>query len=281
MNKASSEKTKKIVLGALFALMAVVAVYQFFLKTPAPRSRSAAQNSNRPAASGQPPARSPAPDRSAPADQEKLLDQQLAESVPLDLAMLKGEPGSASVGPRGNIFAYYVPPPKPPPPPPPPPPIAVRALQPQSVVAGTPRTFTLTVIGTAFPDDAQIIIDGRPRETKRVNQASLSTEVQPQEYSSARSLSVEVKSQSDPGKYYSNSASFVIQQSPDPPFKYVGRIGKLALLEMSGTKELTRLGQGDTVRGVWRIESISDGELEVIHTQYEIKKKLPLPSKKE
>ena len=268
----------------LFALMAVVAVYQFFLKAPAPRTRSAAQNSNRPAPGiNQPsaPSPSPTPERPAPADPEAVLEQQLADLTPLNIALLYDGSDSAAVGPRGNIFAYYVPPPKPPPPPPPPPPITLRSLQPQSVVAGTPRAFTLSVIGTSFPEDARIIIDGRPRETRLVNQATLSTEVEPQEYSSARSLSVEVKSQSDPATQYSNSATFVIQPSPDPPFKYVGRIGKLAVLEMSGTKELTRIGQGETVRGVWRIESISDAEVEVIHTQYEIKKKLPLPGKKE
>lgn len=282
--KSSADQKKKIILGALLLLMASVLVYQVFIKDPTPRRRTA--NNNAPSAttpsrpvpvsqpSGQTPASTPQP--LAPDDPQALL----ADTTPLNLALLTQEPGNAKVSERGNVFAYYVEPIKPIPPPPPPPPITLQGAQPANAVAGTPHPFTLTVRGAGYPEDARIFFDGRPKETKRVNANTLSTEITPQDYSSPRSITIEVKSQSDPVKLYSTRVTFVVQAAPEPPFKYVGRIGKLGVFEMSGTKELTRLGEGDTIQSVWRIESITDTSVEVIHTKYEIKKSLRLPEKR-
>lgn len=282
---AASEKRKKIILGVLMLGLAGVVVYQLFLKGPAPRSRTSAQNSNRATPEAQPrtvvQASAPAPQRSIRDEQEALLQQQLADTSPLNLAILKGGSGNATVGPRGNIFDYFKPPPPPPRKPDPPPPISLQMVQPQSAVAGTPRPLTMNVRGSGYPEDAVIIFDGRPFETTRVNASTLTTEIPPQAYSSPRSMVVEVKSKSDPATIFSNTATFVVQAAPEPPFKYIGRIGKLGIFELTGTREVTRLGQGDTIQGVWRIEAITDAAVEVIHTQYEIKKRLNMAEKRD
>ncbi|HSE96783.1 MAG TPA: hypothetical protein VLD57_00845, partial [Blastocatellia bacterium] len=244
----TSEKKKKIILAVLFLVMVIVVVYQLLLSEPAPRRRPQQGNAPGPATattqSPQPSTQKPARPPSSRQAEEAYLQQLLSDTTRLDLAVMTKQPGSSQVGDRGNIFAYFVPPPPKPEPPPPPPPIDLRQIQPQTAVAGTPRQFTLTVIGNAFPADAQIIMDGRPRQTKRVNDTTLSTEVVPADYASPRNLNVEVKSQSDPAKLWSRGIPFIIQPAPEPQFKYIGKIGDQAVLEMSGTKEIVRMTKG-------------------------------------
>jgi hypothetical protein len=48
---------------------------------------------------------------------------------------------------------------------------------------------------------------------------------------------------------------------------------------MNGTREVARVTRGGTVQGVWRIESITNDVVEVIHTQYEIKKRVAMQDK--
>ena len=283
--KSSGDQKKKLILGALLLLMAGVLVYQVFIKDPTPRRRTANNNASSATTPSRPVPVSQPTGQQAPASTPQPLSPDdpnalLADTTPLNLALLTQEPGSAKVSERGNIFAYYVPPPPKPVPPPPPPPITLQGAQPANAVAGTPHPFTLNVRGVGYPEDARIYFDGRPKETKRVNANTLSAEITPQDYSSPRSISIEVKSQSDPTNLYSTRVTFVVQAAPEPPFKYVGRIGKLGVFEMSGTKELTRLGEGDTIQSVWRIESITDTSVEIIHTKYEIKKSLRLPEKR-
>jgi hypothetical protein len=207
------------------------------------------------------------------------LQQLLSDTTPLHLAVITRQTGSSQVGSRGNIFAYYVPPPAPPPPPPKPPPIDLQFIQPQTAVAGTPKQFTLTVSGKGFPADAQIIIDGRVRETKRVNDTTLSTEIIAADYASPRNLNVEVKSKIDPANFWSKGIPFIVQPAPEPQFKYVGRIGDQAILEMAGTREIVRITRGNTVQGVWMIDAISDAAVELTHTQHQIKKRVQMQDK--
>jgi IPT/TIG domain len=286
--RGSSEKRKKIILAVAGALFVFVLVYQFFLNPPARPTRKTG-NANARVASGLPSTPS-APSNSSPkplapkpgsiAEQEALLQQQLADLTPLNLSLISSKGAGTKIGERGNIFAYYVKPPEPPPPPPPPPPIALQSVAPQNVVAGTPRKVTVTVTGQKIPADPQIFFDGRPKETKRLNESQLTTVLEPGEYSSQRSINVEVKSQSDPVKINSNSISFVVQPAPEPQFRYVGRIGEFAVFETSpGAKEFKRLTRGAVVQGVWRIDSITDTGVEVTHTQYEIKRRVPLQDK--
>lgn len=287
----SSEKTKRIFLAALGIVLAAVFVYQFFLR---PSSSSRPTRGPQAGANPQvtPPVTTSAP--AAPqirklgtaAQQEAAMQQLLADMTPLNLRMISsGGGGSDKPGSRGNIFAYYVEPPKPPDPPPPPPPIQLVGLQPQSAVAGVPRAFTLVVSGNKIPADAHILFDGSPRATKRVSDTQLSTEMAPGDYVSARNINVEVRSKSD-AKENSNSIPFIVQAAPEPQFIYKGRLGPLnqpqfnyGVFEITSARETIRAKVGDTITGVWRVDAISADSVDLTHTQYSIKRRLPLQDK--
>ena len=283
-----SDKNKQIIAAVLGVVLVGVIVYQIFFSGPPPRPSA---NTNRNASTA-PPQRNTSPISTPDAaekastkpsgsrnDEEAQLQAMLSDMSPLDLGVLR-EGGSAAVSPRGNIFEFYVEPPKPPPPPPPPPPITILGLSPNSATAGVPRQFTLTVYSKPFPvEDAQILIDGRPRQTKHLNEGALSTEISPSDYAYARTIKVEVKSQSNPVKYYSNDLTFTVGQAPEPPFKFIGILGEQAVLEMTGTKEVMRFKTGQNVQGVWRIDSISTQGIDVTHTQFDIKRRIPLQEK--
>jgi hypothetical protein len=287
--RGSSEKKKKMILAVAGALFVFVLVYQLFISPPArPVRRSGNSNArvatggspSSPGASSSSAAKPQAPKQGSIAEQEAVLQQQLSDLTPLNLSLASGGGASTKIGERGNIFAYYVKPPEPPPPPPPPPPIVLQSVAPQSLVAGTPRKVTVTVTGQKIPADPQIFFDGRAKETKRINESQLTTVLEPAEYAAQRSINVEVKSQSDPVKNNSNSISFVVQPAPEPQFRYVARLGEFAVFETSpGGKEFKRLTRGGILQGVWRIDSITDTGVEVTHTQYEIKRRVPLQDK--
>lgn len=284
----SSEKTKRILLGALGVVLAAVFIYQLFLGGPATRPTRGPQPgvSTPGAATPSSPAVLQPRQLGAAAQQEALMQQLLTDMTPLNLRLASNAGGrNAQVGSRGNIFAYFVPPPTPPPPPPPPPPIQLVSVQPQSAVAGVPRAFTLVVSGNKIPADAQILFDGAPRVTKRLSDTQLSTEMAPGDYVLARNINVEVKSQSNPTEN-SNSTVFVIQPGPEPQFIYKGRLGTLnqpqynyGVFELNSTKEVTRAKVGDTITGVWRVDAISADSVDLTHTQYETKRRLPLQDK--
>ncbi len=182
---------------------------------------------------------------------------------------------SAQVGPRGNIFDYYKEPPPKPVPAPPPPPITVQYVQPSSVVAGTPKKVTLMVTAQKLPADPVILYNGSARPTKRVNESQLSMELAPGEYSSQGNFQIGVVSQSDP-KYNSTTVPFIVQPSPEPQFKYIGRIGDVAVVEIPAQREVKRYKRGDKIMNVWQIDSITDQALEITHLQHEIKKRVAM-----
>lgn len=281
-NKSSQgDRNKKIILITLFFLMVSVAVYRFILEGPAPKRKPESSNSNTartvsPAPSA--PSQTPKPGRTLK-DDEAAIQQEIANTEPLNFSIIPGGAGNATPGARQNIFAYYVAPIKVEPPKPPPP-ITLQFLQPQSAVAGTPRRFTLTVVGQAVPPDAQIIIDGRVKATRRVNDTTLATDIEPAEYASSRTMMVEIKSPGDP-KLYSNPASFIVQPSPEPPFRYTAylKLGNWGLFEMNSTKQISRHTVGDTVQG-WRIDSINEKEVEITHLQHEIKRRVLMADKR-
>jgi hypothetical protein len=283
MAKRSSDKTKRTILIALGALLVFVIIWQFFINTgPPPRQGRPGAAASRPSPSGErqtAPVQNPERAAQSASEQAALAQQQVSDTTPLDLSLLAQQAGSAQVSGRGNIFNYYVPPPPPPAPTPTPPPIALQTVQPSNAVAGTPRPFTMTIRGQGFPPDAQIILDGGPRQTRRVDDNTLSTEIQPGDYTTQRSINIEVRSQSDPAKMFSNALQFMVQAAPEPPFKYVGRLGEQGLFEMSGDRRIERLTRGSTIQGVWRIDSITDANVEVTHTQYGIKKVVKMADK--
>ncbi|MEK6320403.1 MAG: hypothetical protein AABN33_01840 [Acidobacteriota bacterium] len=286
---SSSEKTKRILLAALGIVLAAVFIYQLFLSGPTARPKRGPQAGANPQGAP-PPSRTSAPavpqtrQLGAAAQQDALMQQLLSDMTPLNLRLISSGGGrDDKPGSRGNIFAYYIEPPQPPPPPPPPPPIQLVSLQPQSAVAGVPRAFTLVVSGNKIPADAHILFDGAPRVTKRVSDTQLSTEMAADDYVLARQINVEVKSQSNPAKEYSNSIPFIAQPAPEPQFIYKGRLGTLnqpqynyGVFEISATREIKRAKVGDTITGVWRVDAISADSVDLTHTQYEIKRRLPL-----
>ena len=280
--KLKSDKTKKIIVVALFGVMGIVFIYQLYFSDPPPKPKTQAnRNSSTPAARGGTTVSSPeAAEKAARQQTDKQqeqaeIDAMLQDMSALDLRVIRTS-GPAVVGQRGNIFDYYVKPPPPPPPPLPPPPIAVTGVTPPSATAGTPRGFTLTVFGKAFPPDAQLILEGRARTTKRVNETTLSTEMTAADYASPRSMTIEVKSQSDPVKLFSNQITFTATAPPEPPFRFIGLIGEQALLEVTATKEFIRVQTGGTVKGAWKVDAISVQAIDVTHTQFGIKRRVPL-----
>ncbi|HMG37245.1 MAG TPA: hypothetical protein VKM94_25305 [Blastocatellia bacterium] len=295
MAKGKAERNKQILLAALGAGFAAALIYEFFIGGPTPRtSRKVTANSNAAAASSS--SQSSAnqsgsrPDLttrrvSTPSEQQFRLQVLLANQTPLDLSVFRHTGGSAEPGTRGSIFAYYIKPPEPPPQEKPPP-IEIKGLQPQSAVAGTPRKFTLSVFANKMPADATLYLNGNPRPSKRAGENQLTTDIDPSEYTAPASFNVEVKSQSNPAGFYSAQLQFVIQPSPDPPFKYIGRLGNMehpetnfGLFEMTATKDVKRAKKGDTISNVWRLEVVAANYVELTQTQYDIKKRIPLQDK--
>jgi hypothetical protein len=282
--KGQSEKIKLIALAGLGGVMLLIFVYQFFFSDPPPKPQVQANNNAASSTSrgGTTVTTPEAAERAAKRQTDRQMEQAeldalLQDMSPLDMRVIKTS-GPATVGERGNVFDYYIPPPPPKQPDPPPPPITLVGLQPQSATAGTPRSFTLTVFGRGFPADAQVIFDGRVRATKRINDTTLTTEIAPVDYAAARPVNIEVKSQSEPAKFYSNSINFVASQAPEPPFKFIGILGEMAILEMN-TRVITRVAKGNTIEGVWRIDAISTQAIDVTQTQFDIKKRVPLQEK--
>lgn len=289
-SRSLSEKNKRLFLAAVGLLLAVTVIYQFFFNKPASRPK---QNARPGDTAGTPPSQ---PQASAPAtpqvrrlgaaaQEDARIQELLSDLRPLNVS-LTTDRSSSTPGSRGSIFAYYVPPPPPPPKAPDPPPIQLVGLQPQTAVAGTPRGFTMVVTGSKMPDDAQVLIDGAPRPTKRIGETQLSIDIVPGDYSFVRNMNIEVKSKGNPGGDYSNSITFVVQPAPEPQFAYKGRLGTLgepqnnyAVFEMTGTREIKRAKVGDTVMGIWRIDVISADAVEITHKQYEIKRRVPLQDK--
>lgn len=285
-----SDKNKRLFLAVLGVLFVVVFVYELFLSGPAsrPKLNSPAANANHNTAlpaSASAPVVTPKRPTGAAAEQEAQVQALLSDLTPLNPRIVLAGGGKSEVGLRGNIFAYFVEPPKPPPPPPPPPPIQLTGVQPQSLIATTPRSVTVTVSGNKIPADGQIFINGGARATKRVSENQLSTEMTSGDYSSAQNINFDVKSRSNPAEN-SNVVVLVVQQAPEPGFIYKGRLGVLgqpqanfAVFEINSTKEPKRAKVGETINGVWRVDVISADSVDVTHTQLEIKRRLPLQDK--
>src|SRR5438067_1253773 len=135
-----SEKNKRLFLAALGVLFVVVFVYELFLSGPTTKPKSKSQtasangNSSLPPPSSSPPVAQKRPSQGAAAEEEARLQTLLSDLTPLNTRLVSNGGGKSDVGPRGNIFAFWVKPPEPPPPPPPPPPIQLTMVQPSSLI---------------------------------------------------------------------------------------------------------------------------------------------------
>jgi hypothetical protein len=277
-----AEQRKRLILIVLGSVFIFMLVYNLFLSPPSRPTRKP-NNANAPAPTAaaptaQPPsAAQPAPPK-ATGQPEEVVALLMQDLTPLDLRR-PHDTGPVEIDKeRGNVFAFYVEPPKPPPPPPPPPPITLQGVTPASAVAGTPRKITLTVSANIVPEDAQMFFDGGLHPSKRLNEHQIATELEPSEYGTQRMINITIRSASDP-KMFSTPTTFTVQQAPEPPFRYIGRLGEQGLYELSATKEIKRLSRGDTIMNQWRIDAITDRGTDVTLTQYDIKRTVPLTEK--
>ena len=281
---SKSDKNKAIFLSCLGLVLISVVIYQVFLSNPNPKPTLGNANKSSGSSKGGVPIQSTeTADKVASRGgkgnvQEQEFNELVSDITPLAFVSMHGAQ-SAAVGQRGNIFEFFKDPPPPPPKEQPPPPITLLGVSPQSATAGTPRPFTLTIYGKNFPADPAVTFDGRVRETKRVNDGALTIEILPADYSAQKTVTIEVKSKSDPVKLYSNQTSFVVSPAPEPPFRFIGIIGDQAVLEVGASKDVMRVRVGDKIQGVWRVDSISVSGLELMQVQFEIKKRVPLQEK--
>jgi hypothetical protein len=282
MARGKSEQTKRIALAGLGVVLLGVVLYQFLFSGPAPRPpRSSNRNSNADVAAATAASRQPTATRAKTPDAEaQYLQQLLGDLTPLNFDPLKRGTGPATPGPRGSVFAVYV---EPPPPviPPKPATIKMQGIQPQGAVAEVQKKIILTVNAAEMPPDAAIYFDSTQRPTRRVSANQLSTEIQPSEYASPRTINVQVKSPSKPQEFWSDSRPFVVQAVQEPAVKYIARLGKVnqgdsayGVFEVGSSREVKRLKRGDTLAGVWRIDAINADSVDLTHAQYEIKRKV-------
>ena len=278
-----AEQRKRFALVALGGLFVFVLVYQFLLSGPS-RPERKATNANVPAASTQnsnssqagsgQPARPKAPEQA-----EEAVAILMQDLTPLDLSFTQASASAEVDKERGSIFGYWIKPPDPPPIPPPPPPIQLTGVNPAGAVAGTPRKVTLTIFGNKMPEDAQVYFEGNPKASRRAGENQLAIDLEPGEYAYARNIGIEVKGKSDPAKMNSNIITFNVQAAPEPQFRYIGRLGDQGIFDLPATKEVKRLTRGELIGGQWRIDSITDQAVELTHTQYEIKRRVPMTDK--
>jgi hypothetical protein len=259
----SKESRNKLVLGALLLALVVVVYLQFF-------SGSDAQN---PVASATPRVTpSPTPQRQTSGTPAPIISQ------PLDLASMQG--GSQSSGGIGrNIFIYPTPTPPPPPTPAPtlptptPWPIPVYSLNPGGVIART-RDFTLMVFGEKMPQDAQGFVNGRAYPTTFVSATQVKINVPADAIKMPGSLSVMVRSQSNP-ELVSNPTPLNVAAPPEPPYKYIGLITiknapTVVLASQGADDDIYNAKKGQVIGGKWKIINITPQKVEIEDTSIKV-----------
>jgi hypothetical protein len=253
-------------LGALVLLLLVVIYFQFFSSGDTRKSSLPAPSDNAKATP------SPTPQRQTSGTPAPII------SEPLDLASIQG--GSHSSGGTGrNIFIYPTPTPPPPPPPPTPIvtptpwPVPVSSLNPGGVIART-AGFTLTVFGEKIPQDVQGFINGRVYPTTFVSDTQVKINVPAEAIRMPGSLSVMVRSQSDPN-LISNSIPLNVAAPPEPPYKYVGlitlkNVPKAVLVSQGNDDDVYNVKKGDVFGGKWKIVNITPQKVEIEDTSIKV-----------
>jgi hypothetical protein len=259
----SKETRNKLVLGALLLALVVAVYLQFFSGSDAPNPVASATPRVTP---------SPTPQRQTSGTPAPIISQ------PLDLASMQG--GSQSSGGIGrNIFIYPTPTPPPPPTPAPtlptptPWPIPVYSLNPGGVIART-RDFTLMVFGEKMPQDAQGFVNGRAYPTTFVSATQVKINVPADAIKMPGSLSVMVRSQSDPN-LVSNPTPLNVAAPPEPPYKYIGLISiknaPAAVLASQGNDDdIYNAKKGQVIGGKWKIINITPQKVEIEDTSIKV-----------
>ena len=266
-SQKTKETQKKLALGALLLLLAVVVYFQFFSGSDAPVSVARPTPANARNNNVTQPALAQQPQRQTPqrgGTPEPIISQ------PLDLASIQVKNISSS-GTGRNIFVYPTPTPLPPPPPTPipptpvPPPINIFSINPGGVIART-GDFTLTVFGDKIPQDAQGFLNGITYPTTYVSAKEAKIKVPGDAIRAPGNFSVTIRSQNN-AQLYSNSYSLNVAQPPDPPYKYIGLIaGKnssTAVLKSSNDDDVHNVKKGDVVERRWKIVRITTEKIEI------------------
>jgi hypothetical protein len=254
----SKETRNKLLLGALMLVLVGVVYYQFFTGSgganPPPGVAPAAAKTTP----------SPTPPRPTGGTPAPIISQ------PLDLASMQR--GSNSSGGTGrNIFIYPTPTPPPPPRPTPiitptPWPIPVFSLNPGGVIART-ADFTLTVFGEKMPQDAQGFLNERAYPTTFVNATQVRINVPADAIRAPGSLTVKVRSKSDPN-IESNPTPLQVAAPPEPPYKYIGiitlkNVPKAVLSSQGDDNDVYNVKKGDVLGGKWKVINITSKKVEI------------------
>ena len=272
MNLKKEHKKQALILVPLLLLLFGVVYYNFIMGDDEPPTT--AKKSATPTPTPKKTDARPQPAKGAAGQPEEVLVTQ-----PLELASMTNktqQPG----GTGRNIFVYPPPPtptppppPPPPTPPPPPPPITLAGLSPSGVIART-GDFTLTLMGAKFPRDAKAFINGREYPTTFVNEAQLRVAVPAPVIAGPGSLSIEVRSASDP-KLFSNPINMIVTAPPTPAYKYIGLIVKngvyTAVLKLETEDEHLNVVKGQKIGGHWQIINITDQAIEVLDTNINVR----------
>ncbi|HYE64950.1 MAG TPA: IPT/TIG domain-containing protein, partial [Pyrinomonadaceae bacterium] len=188
-----------------------------------------------------------------------------------------------------NIFAYYTPPPKPSPTPnmevpspspTPPPPLLLAGVSPANVYART-GDFTLEVSGDKFTPSTRIVINNSDLPTRFISAQQLSANVPAAMIAAEGPRQVFVRTPD--GTLYSNTVNLNVMAPPVPNFIYVGILGgqrfnDTAILKDKNSRELLNVQRGDVVGGRYRVNSISEREVNLIDTSLQVKHTLPFTS---
>jgi uncharacterized protein (TIGR03437 family) len=149
----------------------------------------------------------------------------------------------------------------------------VYSLNPGGVIART-RDFTLTVFGDKMPQDAQGFINGRAYPTTFVSATQVKINVPADAIKMPGSLSVMVRSQSDPN-LISNSTPLNVAPPPEPPYKYIGLItiknAPAAVLASQGNDDdIYNAKKGQVIGGKWKIINITPQKVEIEDTNIKV-----------
>ncbi len=280
----SADRKKMIALGALFGLLVIVSVWNFW---PAPK-RAVAPPPPEDGRVRNADLRTGAPAGGSPAgDVAQTQVGPVEEFGPLEILPTLAT-FSGGIAARRNVFDF--PPPvverqKPPPPveQPPPPTINIGNISPGSAIAGSAKPVNVTVTGSYFPRDAVVMVNDNRVATQRQSDSILKITLGPRDMASAGSARIKVVSSSQPDRLWSRELPFTLQPSPEPTesFIYSGRIGNQAVIGFKDGKRPKVVSVGDSLNGavLWKIVAINERQVEMLDTRNDIRKTISLTPK--
>jgi hypothetical protein len=268
---STAERRKVYVLAVLLVVLVAAGAYSFL---GSGSSQTADQSS------GSKPAAKPG-DTSDP-NTVASVSSDSSSAEPLDFRRLVVPVVGDAVA--RNPFAF---PPKPPPPPgrpKPPDPVAtiiIGNITPNSVVAGVPRPIDVTVTGRNFQPDFKVTWNGRLLRTQRLSTDQLRVTLTPAEIASAGTVRVNIVSESQQSKLWSETRTFEIREAPRPSFQYIGRVGDLALIDFGGTGNQKTAHVGDMIGqpAIWKVVAITPEKVDLLDTRNEIPRSIALNRK--